>query len=86
MDDDVGAVDEPAHGVGVANVAAELLDGTLELGVVERRHVERANGVAVCEQPPREVQAEETRAAGDRVQHRTYASWPTGPTLRPATR
>ena len=77
MDDDVGAVDEPAHSFEVAHVAPQLVDGALELDVVEGRHVERANSVPVGEQPPGKVQAEKSRTAGDRVQHRTYASWQT---------
>ena len=63
MHDDVGARDELAHALAVADVAAELLDRLLEGGVVERRHVDRADVVAVGEQPPGEVQAEEACAA-----------------------
>ena len=77
--DDVGARDEPANRVEIADVAAKLVDRAFEPGVVERRHVERAHVVAVGEKPSREVQAEESRAAGDCVQHRAYASWQTRP-------
>src|SRR5439155_23378086 len=50
--------------------AADLLDRPLELRVVERRDVERPHLVAVREQAPREMEAEEPGAAGDRDEHR----------------
>ena len=62
----------------------QLLDRRLEPGVVERREVERAHLVAVRDEPPRQVQAEEARAARDRPQHgRTYPSACPGAGLRP---
>jgi hypothetical protein len=60
---------EAARGSGVAHVAMKLVDVTLELGVVERRGVERADGVPLGEEPPSEVEAEEAGAAGDRPEH-----------------
>jgi hypothetical protein len=69
MDENVRARDEPA-GVGrEPDVARELFDPPFELRVVEGGEVERADGVAVSEETPREMQAEEARAAGDRDQH-----------------
>ena len=69
VDEHVGAVDETGGGGRVADVAAQLLGPALQLLVVERREVERAHVVALGEQTPREVQAEEARAAGDRPSH-----------------
>ena len=69
MDDDVGTGDELAHPVAIADVAAQLLHGALELGIVERHDVERADLMAVCEQPSRQVQAEEARASRDSPEH-----------------
>src|SRR2546423_1389787 len=69
VNDDIGAGDERADLIRVANVAAELLDRLLELGIVERHNVQRPDLVPVGEQPPREVQAEEARAAGDGKEH-----------------
>src|SRR5436305_2185316 len=69
MHDDVGAGDELADAGLVADVPAQFVDGALELRVVERRGIERADVVAGLEKPPREVKAEKTRAAGDRPQH-----------------
>ena len=51
MHHDVGIGDQPADVPAVTDVAAELLDGTLELGVVERGDVERPDAVAVGEEP-----------------------------------
>ena len=69
VNEDVGPRDQGA-GVGrQADVASELLDTSLELRVVERREVERPHGVAVGDEAPREMQAEEARAAGDRDEH-----------------
>ena len=48
-----------------ADVAAHLLDAALELGVLERRDIERAHGAAVGEHAPGEVEAEEAGTAGD---------------------
>ena len=59
----VRASDEPGRVAPVADVAAQLLDRALELGLVERGRVERAHGVAVGQQPAGEVQAEKARAA-----------------------
>src|SRR6266511_808170 len=69
MDDHVGARDQLADALSISHVASELLDRTLELDVVQRHHVQRAHGVPLGEQPSREVQAEEARAAGDRPEH-----------------
>jgi len=69
VNEDVGPRDQGA-GVGrQADVASELLDTSLELRVVERREVERPHGVAVGDEAPRKMQAEEARAAGDRDEH-----------------
>jgi hypothetical protein len=65
--EDPRAVDQLATSHFVANVPAKFLDGDSRL--VERDEVERAHLVAVGEEPPREVQAEEARSAGDRPQH-----------------
>ena len=73
MDDDVGAVDELLDLTDVANVAAQLLHRALELGVVERHDVEGPHLVAVRKQAPREMQAEEARAARDCPQHQGSA-------------
>ena len=67
--DHVGARHELADAVAVANVAAQLLDGALELGVVQRDDVEGSHVMPVGEQPSSEVQAEKARAAGDRPEH-----------------
>ena len=69
MDDDFGAVDELPDAVRVADVATQLFDRTLELGVVEGHDVEGAHLVAVGQQPSSQMQAEEARAAGDRPPH-----------------
>jgi hypothetical protein len=55
MNDHVGAVHELADAVAVADVAAQLVDGAFELGVVERDDVEGSHVVPVCEQPSRKV-------------------------------
>jgi hypothetical protein len=62
VDEDRSAGDELARPGRVADVAAELVDSALEARLVERRQVERADDMAVGE-GPREVQAEEARAA-----------------------
>ena len=64
--DDVSAGAEPARPFGVADVASLLVHRALELGVVQRHDVQRADLVTLGEQPPREVQAEKARTAGDR--------------------
>ena len=69
VDEHVGAVDEATDRRRVADVAAELLHRSFELPVVERREVERAHGVAVPDQPPRQVQAEEPGSSGDGPEH-----------------
>src|SRR5436305_2102384 len=63
---DVSAGAEPARPFGVADVASLLVHRALELGVVQRHDVQRADLVTLGEQPPREVQAEKARTAGDR--------------------
>ena len=68
MDDDVGPRDERAHVALGADVAAHLLDAALELAVVERRDIERADRAAVGEHAAREVEPEEAGPAGDRDQ------------------
>jgi hypothetical protein len=57
MDDDLGARDKPAHRGLIADVSTQLIDGALELGVVERKEIECPHPFAVGEQPPRKVQA-----------------------------
>jgi hypothetical protein len=47
----------------VPHVAANLDDLAVELLALERDDVEGTHGVAVGEQPPRKMQAEEARAA-----------------------
>jgi hypothetical protein len=69
MDEHVGARCELARSCRVTDVAAELFDVALELWIVEGRDVERAHGVAVGEEPPREVEAEEPGPARDRPEH-----------------
>jgi hypothetical protein len=69
MDEHVDTVDEPRCVGGVANVAAELFDGALELGVVEGSDVESPNEVPVSEQPAGKVQAEKAGAARNRPKH-----------------
>ena len=70
MDEHVGALGQPRGRGRVAHVAAQLLDRALELGVVERREVERAHLVPVGQQPAREMEPEEAGPAGDRPAHR----------------
>ena len=55
--------------VAIADVAAQLLDGALELGVVQWDDVERPYVMPVGEQPSSKVQAEKARAAGDGPEH-----------------
>jgi hypothetical protein len=69
VDDDFRSRYELPHPLGVADVPAQLADRVLELRVVERSDVERADVVPVCEQAPRKMQAEEARPAGDGPQH-----------------
>ena len=69
MNEDVCARRERGRVPSDANVAAQLLDRALELGLVERREVERAHLVPVGEQPPREVQPEKPGPSGDRPAH-----------------
>ena len=55
----------PGHGRGIADVANETLD-PVTFRVIERRQVERPDvGLALGEEMPDEVDAEETAAAGD---------------------
>ena len=70
MHHDVRLSHEPANVAAVADVASELLDRALELGVVERHDVECPDVVTVGEEPPREVKPQKPGAAGDRPQHR----------------
>ena len=68
MNDDVGPRDErPDIGLG-PDVAAHLLDAALELAVVERGNVERADAAAVGEHAAREMEPQEAGPAGDRDQ------------------
>jgi hypothetical protein len=55
MHEHVGALDELPRRPRLAHVAAQLLDGSLQLGLVERRDVERPHVVPVGEQPTRQV-------------------------------
>src|SRR5581483_4273281 len=71
----LGAVDERAGALLVADVAAQLLDPGLQLVVVEGGHVQGAHAVPVGEQPPRQVQAEEACAARDRDPHARATAW-----------
>jgi hypothetical protein len=70
VQDDVRAGDQRAHGSQVTDIRSPLVDGALELGVVERNDVEGAHVMTVGKEPPREVQAEEARAARNRPEHR----------------
>ena len=63
-----------AHVLRGADVAAQLLHRSARARLVERREVERPHLVAVGEQPPREVQAEEPGPSGDRPAHRQEAT------------
>src|SRR5439155_10593039 len=65
----VGPFGQASRGGEIANLSPHLLDRLFELGLVERRDVERPDGVAVREQPPREVEAEKPGPAGDRPEH-----------------
>jgi anti-sigma B factor antagonist len=69
VDDDVSAGDEFARPRRVANVAPKLFHSALQLGVVQSDNVERPDLVSVGEQPSREVESEEARAARDGVPH-----------------
>ena len=69
VDEDPRALDELARGALVPDVPPELANLAFELRVVEADEVERPHLVAVGEQPPRQVQSEESRAAGDRPDH-----------------
>src|SRR5918992_5931168 len=69
MDEHVGARCELTGTCRVTDVAAELFDVALELRIVEGRDVERAHGVPVGEEPPRELEAEEPGPARDRPEH-----------------
>ena len=69
MHEHFGALDQQSAGGRIADVAPHLLDGRLELVVVQWRHVEGAHLAAVSEETAREVQTEKARAAGDRPAH-----------------
>jgi hypothetical protein len=69
MHEHVGAGDEAARLGRQADVTVDLFDAALERRIVQRREVERAHGMAVGDEAPCEVQAEEARAARDRDQH-----------------
>ncbi len=69
MDEDVGARDEAPGIGGQPDVSAELVDSSLQPGVVQRREIERTDGVTVGDESPCQVQAQEARAAGDRDEH-----------------
>ena len=70
MHEDPRAVDELARRPFVTDVPSELANLALELRVVEADEVERPHLVTVGEEPPRQVEAEESRPAGDRPDHR----------------
>ena len=82
MDEHVGAVHEPRRIGGIADVAAQFLDRALELGVIERSDVERADLAAVPSETAGEVQTEEARAAGDRPAHELETTRTAGPRAR----
>ena len=69
VDEHVGTRDEPPSVRGQPDVAAQLLDPTLEARILERHEVERPHVVPVGDEPTREMQAEEAGPAGDRHEH-----------------
>jgi hypothetical protein len=65
VDDPPGVLHRPPYRLGVADVPLDLPDLAAYVGILERDHVERGDGVTPGEEEPGEVDAEEAGAPGD---------------------